>query len=587
MRVGSHNIHGGLLKAKSAIGAALRNLDILALQEADVAANISFKSFCSFPPVRQEDGPAFPIDDTDDWSEWDEESCSDDEPATKRARGASTHGEWLFIRYKARIKVLEQCALLVEGSVRGQIYTLQSARFEGKLLIINVHLPTGIDAMAADDTSLKAIIDSLRTALGGLDAFEHAIVLGDFNETISLELDRSNSDARGGHGFVAAVLRSFSFNDAYRVCHDSGGHTRRDPVSGHTSRLDQCWVRGPRLLVVEAAVHADHGICSDHDRLIVTLNVPSIRYVANSAARCHDIPLTLFADKRELKTEFAALIDFLLLDRVRGPDHSVRNAAWRELCALLTSIALEVAEANLPTVVSRNDEINALNQAISAFTDLPEHLEVLSNIGPHRYLRDHARIIRALPPRLAPPIHMAVGGQAWTEWMDKLVAARNGMRPCHTRMAMTEKQLFNCLKGSPAKQIDSVYDPVTKLVTFDPLRVKEVMQRNLEDLVGSSPISFGNRPRYVVETMKVGKELAGEEYFREVLDCTPSRIRTEIVTALRSVKDIIGVGTDGVPDSLFKWAILYTREPVLLDILVSLSLKTFRGFGMSLQRKDP
>ena len=65
-------------------------------------------------------------------------------------------------------------------------------------------------------------------------------------------------------------------------------------------------MRGPRLLVVEAAVHADHGICSDHDRLIVTLNVPSIRYVANSAARCHDIPITLFADKRELKTEFAA-----------------------------------------------------------------------------------------------------------------------------------------------------------------------------------------------------------------------------------------------------------------------------------------
>ena len=48
VRVGSHNIHGGLLKAKSAIGAALRNLDILALQEADVAANISFKS-----PFRQ------------------------------------------------------------------------------------------------------------------------------------------------------------------------------------------------------------------------------------------------------------------------------------------------------------------------------------------------------------------------------------------------------------------------------------------------------------------------------------------------------------------------------------------------------
>ena len=87
MRVGSHNIHGGLLKAKSAIGAALRNLDILALQEADVAANISFKSFCSFPPVRQEDGPAFPIDDTDDWSEWDEESCSDDEPATITCKG--------------------------------------------------------------------------------------------------------------------------------------------------------------------------------------------------------------------------------------------------------------------------------------------------------------------------------------------------------------------------------------------------------------------------------------------------------------------------------------------------------------------
>ena len=44
MWVGSHNTHGGLLKAKSAIGAVLRNLDILALQEADVAANISFKS---------------------------------------------------------------------------------------------------------------------------------------------------------------------------------------------------------------------------------------------------------------------------------------------------------------------------------------------------------------------------------------------------------------------------------------------------------------------------------------------------------------------------------------------------------------
>ena len=48
--MGSHNIHGGLLKAKEAIGVALRNFEILALQEADVAANISFKSHGSFPP---------------------------------------------------------------------------------------------------------------------------------------------------------------------------------------------------------------------------------------------------------------------------------------------------------------------------------------------------------------------------------------------------------------------------------------------------------------------------------------------------------------------------------------------------------
>ena len=583
MRVGSHNIHGGLVKAKGAIGAALRNLDILALQEADVAANISFKSHHSFPPVRQKDGPVFPVDDTGDWSEWDEESCSDDEPAAKRARGASANGEWLFIRSKAKIKVLEQHALLIEGRVRGQIYTLQSAKFEGKLLLMNLHLPTGIDAMAADDMGLKAITDSLRTALVNIAAFEHAIILGDLNETISLELDRSNSDARGGHGCVAAVLRSFFFNDAYRACHESGGHTRCDPVSGHTSRLDQCWVRGPRLLVVDATVHADHGICSDHDRLSVTLNVPGVRYVAHSAARSHDIPLALFADKRELKAEFATevnvrLDDSQLLSRVRGSDHSERNIAWKELCALLTSIALEVAEGSLPTVVSRNDEINVLNQAISVFTDLPEHVEVLSNIGTHQYSRDHAKIIRALPPRLAPPIHLSVGGQAWAEWMGALVAARNVMRPNYARKTMTEKQLFNCLKGSPAKQIDSVYDPETKLVTFDPARVKEVMQYNLKDLVGSSPVSHGNRPLYVDETMEAGKKLAGEKYFRDALDCTPSKIRTEVVTALRSVKDIIGVGTDGVPDSLFKWAILYTQKPVLLDILVDVVTQNFQGF---------
>ena len=86
--------------------------------------------------------------------------------------------------------------------------------------------------MAVGDTSFKAITNSLGAALEGLTTFEHAIVLGDLNETTSLELDRSDSDARGGHGRVAAVLHSFSFNDAYRACHDSGGHTRRHPVSG-------------------------------------------------------------------------------------------------------------------------------------------------------------------------------------------------------------------------------------------------------------------------------------------------------------------------------------------------------------------
>ena len=77
------------------------------------------------------------------------------------------------------------------------------------LLLMNLHLPTGIDAMAADDTGLRAITDSLHTALEGLAAFEHAIVLGDLNETTSLELDRSNFDVRGGFGRVAAVLHSF------------------------------------------------------------------------------------------------------------------------------------------------------------------------------------------------------------------------------------------------------------------------------------------------------------------------------------------------------------------------------------------
>ena len=123
VRVGSHNIHGGLMKTKEAIGAAPRNFDILALQ-------ISFKSHGSFPPVGHEDSLVSPIDDNGDWSEWDEESCSDDEPAAKRARGTSAHGEWLFIRHKAKINVLEQHAFLVEErvSTRWQLVTQASKR---------------------------------------------------------------------------------------------------------------------------------------------------------------------------------------------------------------------------------------------------------------------------------------------------------------------------------------------------------------------------------------------------------------------------------------------------------------------------
>ena len=100
-------------------------------------------------------------------------------------------------------------------------------------------------------------------------------------------------------------------------------------------------MRGSRLLVVEATVCTDHYICSDHDRLSVTLNVSEVRYVTHSATRSHDIPLALFADKKELKAEFVAevnvrLSDLQLFGRIRHSYHSVRNAVWRDICTLLT-----------------------------------------------------------------------------------------------------------------------------------------------------------------------------------------------------------------------------------------------------------
>ena len=548
--MGTHNIQRGLLKSRPNVDAALRRCHILALQEADIAANFESKTHTPFPPAMP-DG-------------YDQDG----------------YGQWLFVRKKSKIIMLSQDPLWIGTHVRGQVYTLESPLFAGKMLLVNLHLPTGIDRMPKDDPLLLMIETALTSALSTVADFDHAIVLGDINETSSLALDRTNP-THGGKGRVAAILEASGFIDAYRAVHCAGGHTRRDR-SGHTSRLDQMWVRGTSLFIIDACVVRDHGIQSDHDRLEIVLNVPKTAYVSCSAMRAHNIPLSLFADDPSLKDTFATEVQDMLersdfLPRFLNRSFSTRNAAWRDLCHRLVTIAMDVSRQKMrPT--GGCVEVTVINRAIDTFSNLPGKALFLSNIGRHCYSDDHMSIISKLQPRLKPPLHVRVGGTLWMEWMNKLVAAR-GKHNVLRKRKLNKNTLFSALRGRTAMQIDSAVDtdPDTgsSRVTFDPTRVKEIMRRTYLDLVGIAPNFHGDRPVAVERTLAFGRALSQREPFKDLFDTDPARLRNEVLRTLRKVNDIIGVGTDGVPDSLFKWSVMRAKDSIMLDILTAVVTQNF------------
>ena len=487
------NIRRGLMSKMSAIQRALSSCHILALQEADSFARLKFKK----------------------------NSHSGLPPEGAQGYDVPRYGQWLLLSKKSKLTRVSQTALIINGQIHGQVYVLASPFIDGKILLLNVHLPTGIDSMHDDNPILASIKTSLTNVLSSVNEYQHVMVLGDFNETDSLALDRSNPGAYGGQGRISSVLKSYGLMDAYRAIHGTGGHTFCDPRSSHTSRIDKVWVKGQHLLIVGAAV-SDVDIKSDHNPLTIFLNIPAAGLFSHSAMRLHSIPLKLLAESNDLKKEFAKCVQARLSEsnlpqRFNHSCSKVRNQAWADLCHLLTEVACKIANGKKRSNFFC-DETDTLNRAIDAFSNLVGHVSVLSDIMPNRYSNHHRALLSSLPLLLRPPIHLVVGGEEWNAWMEKLIARRNTMSHPAEKL-MTEKELFAALRRPPARQVDSVVHQGT--VTFDPTIVKTVMWSKYTALFGIESKYRGIRPEFVEKTLESGRELEKQDFFRHVFDTTP------------------------------------------------------------------
>ena len=552
--IGSLNVCRGLLNFQKAIFDILPKYDLFALQEADAAVVLPILTYHThFPPLEDTGNPT---------------------------------GEWLFVSKASGWTVLHQTTIKSKSNTcYGQKYVLASPGIPGNMLLLNLHLPTCIDDMNDDAEPLKEILDTLKETLRDVSQFTHCVAAGDFNETDSLALDRS-SPTTGGRGRVAALLKSLLFTDAYRALHPSGGHTHTHYATKSTSRLDKIWVRGESLYITGAEVCCPpKKVKTDHSILSTTINVPSRNIVKCATLNTHHIPLAIFSDNKQMKTEFAERVEKFLSSKYKDINDGLlakkpqqRDDAWQIICTCLTSIAMDVAKLYKPKKKDCSSQLNkTLNDAILLFSGMQGTDQFLSDVGHHEYSAEQRTIIGRLPNYLKPPIHFVVGSARWNDWINELILKRSETAPQKKYPEIkTERDLFSRLRGSAAKQVDSVID-LDGNVTFDPVRVKTITRNNFVELIGVSAVTGNMQHEIIKSTLNEGRKLQEQDLFSDVLDTQSVTLEYEIVDTLKKCSDVIGVGSDNVPDSLFKWAVLNRTDSVLLQLLIVMVQQNFRG----------
>ena len=210
----------------------------------------------------------------------------------------TTHAQYQLIAspgpscHEAGVGLLISCELaprcrLYRRSISGRLVGVVLELSKGhRLLIVSAYMPTGLDHRAVDHAAQVTARKLYEEFLSWTRDVQQVILMGDLNETLTVD-DRLPRPAALHHaGTVAArpiqCLVQEGFIDMYRMLHPDAArspgftHSIDSPTRSVRSRIDYIWTRGSCADAAHTSMHIDRALSalSHHHLIRMSIQLP-------------------------------------------------------------------------------------------------------------------------------------------------------------------------------------------------------------------------------------------------------------------------------------------------------------------------